>query len=145
MPARRFDGCHSIWFAVDNRGYRGRCEKRQAGVTPGRNEPLDRTSAMWHGGRSRPLHIGRVSMSDSYISHIQGHGRVSIPAPVRQALNLHPGAELFVSVEDGRVVLTPADAALAHFQQAVADHFSADRDLVAELLADRRAEAARGD
>lgn len=84
-------------------------------------------------------------MSDRYISHIQGHGRVSIPAPVRQALNLHPGAELFVSVEDGRVVLTPADAALAHFQQAVADHIPTERDLVAELLADRRAEAARGD
>lgn len=83
-------------------------------------------------------------MSDSYRSHVQGHGRVSIPAPLRHALGLHPGAEVFVSAEAGRVIVTPADAALVHFQQAVAAH-AANRDLVAELLADRRAEAARGD
>lgn len=84
-------------------------------------------------------------MLDSYRSHVQGHGRVSIPAPLRRALGLHPGAEVFVSAEDGRVVVTPAAAALTRFQQAVADLVPSDRDLVAELIADRRAEAARGD
>lgn len=84
-------------------------------------------------------------MMDSFRTHIQGHGRVSIPAPLRQAIGLRPGADVFLSAEDGRVVVTPADAALARFQQAVAEHVPADRDLVAELIADRRAEAARGD
>ena len=84
-------------------------------------------------------------MLECYRTHVQGHGRVSIPAPLRNALGLHPGAEVFLSAEDGRVVVTPADAALARFQQAVADRVPPDRDLVAELIADRRAEAARGD
>jgi len=84
-------------------------------------------------------------MSESYRLHIQGHGRVSIPAGIRKALNLHAGTEVFVRGEDGRVVITPIDDALAEFQRAVADHIPADRDLVAELIADRRAEAARDD
>ena len=84
-------------------------------------------------------------MLDTFRTHLQGHGRVSIPAPLRHALGLHPGAEVFVSAEGGRVIVTPADAALARFQDAVAEHVPPDRDLVAELLADRRAEVARGD
>lgn len=84
-------------------------------------------------------------MSDMYRTHVQGHGRVSIPAPLRRSLGLHPGDEVFLSAEGGRVVVTPADAALAHFQQAVAEHVPPSHDLVAELITGRRAEAARGD
>ena len=84
-------------------------------------------------------------MLDMFRSHVYGHGRVSIPAPIRRALNLHTGAEVFFSVEGGRLVLTPADAALARFQDAVAERVPPGRDLVVELIADRRAEAARGD
>lgn len=83
-------------------------------------------------------------MLDDYRLPIQGHGRVSIPAAVRKALHLPVGGEVFLRVQDRHIVLTPVDDALAQFQRAVAERVPPDRDLVAELIADRRAEAAGG-
>jgi AbrB family looped-hinge helix DNA binding protein len=84
-------------------------------------------------------------MTEMHRLHIQGHGRVSIPSDIRKALGLTVGTEVFVRAEDRRVVITAVDDALAQFQRDVADRVPADRDLVAELIADRRAEAARDD
>lgn len=67
-------------------------------------------------------------------------GRVVIPAEVRAALGLQPGDALHLRVEDERMVLERplrAAAQLRGLARAVAE-----RSLVDELLAERRAEAA---
>ena len=82
-------------------------------------------------------------MSDVYYATLQDHGRVVIPAAVRRTLGLGRGAEVVLRVENEAVVLTGADAAVRRFQQAVRQHVPADESLVDDLLAGRRAEAAR--
>jgi AbrB family looped-hinge helix DNA binding protein len=68
-------------------------------------------------------------------------GRVVIPAEVRAALGLAPGDQLHLHVHGHQLVLQrPQDAAvqLRHLAAAV----PAQRSLVEELLAERRAAAA---
>ncbi len=84
-------------------------------------------------------------MSDVYRTHIQDHGRVVIPAGIRRTLDFQIGDEVFVRAEHNRVVITPVADALAEFQAAVAAYFPGDRSLADELIAERRAEAARGE
>jgi antitoxin PrlF len=71
-------------------------------------------------------------------------GRIVIPAECRAAAGLKPGDELIVeAVGEGELrLLTPAQA-LREAQQIVA-RYGSGRDLVAELIAERREEAARG-
>jgi AbrB family looped-hinge helix DNA binding protein len=45
-------------------------------------------------------HAGRVA--------IRGRGQVTLPADVRLQLGLKEGDDLLITVEDGRIVLTPA-------------------------------------
>ncbi|OZM71258.1 AbrB family transcriptional regulator [Amycolatopsis antarctica] len=73
-------------------------------------------------------------------------GRVTIPAPLRRAAGIEPGEQLVASVEDGRVVLEPWEHLLARVQARVAAATGHHTGLAsAELIADRRAEAARED
>jgi len=69
-------------------------------------------------------------------------GRVVIPAAVREALELGPGDELRLRVESGRIVLERPTNAVAALRALAAD-VPKGRSLVEELLAERRAEAAR--
>lgn len=65
-----------------------------------------------------------------------------IPAEIREELGLREGDRLSVHVEDGRVVL---QSPLVAFDR-LRDEFrrgAAGRDLVAELIAERRREAQR--
>ena len=75
-------------------------------------------------------------------------GRVAIPAQLRRAAGIEPGQRLVASVEDGRVVLEPWAHLLARTQRRLAA-LAAGREphtLVSEeLVAERRAEAARED
>ena len=74
---------------------------------------------------------------------INQQGRIVIPAECRAAAGLKPGDELIVeAVGEGEVRLRTKAQALKEAQQIVA-RYSAGRDLVAELIAERRAEAAR--
>jgi antitoxin PrlF len=67
-------------------------------------------------------------------------GRLVIPAEVREALELAPGDQLALRVEDRRLVLErPADAAAR--LRGLARQAATGRSLVDELLAERRAEA----
>lgn len=71
-------------------------------------------------------------------------GRLVVPAEVREELGLQPGDELTIRVEDRRMVLESgrdARARLRGFAAAV----DPARSLVDELLAERRAAAARGE
>jgi len=73
-------------------------------------------------------------------------GRVTIPAPVRRAAGIEPGQRLVAYVEDGRVILEEWTHLLRRVQARVAastrGHTGSAAD---ELIAERRAEAARED
>jgi antitoxin PrlF len=70
-------------------------------------------------------------------------GRIVIPAECRAAAGLKPGEELLVEVVgEGEVRLRTRLQALKEAQAIVA-RYSSGRDLVAELIAERREEAAR--
>jgi AbrB family looped-hinge helix DNA binding protein len=73
-------------------------------------------------------------------------GRVTIPAQVRRAAGIEPGQTLVVYVENGRVVIEERAHLLTRIQdeaiRAAAGHTGSAVD---ELIADRRAEAARED
>lgn len=67
-------------------------------------------------------------------------GRVVIPAPLREEMGLRPGDKLSAQVEEGRLVLEQRADALSRLQRRYR-HASGDRNLVDELIAERRAAA----
>ena len=80
----------------------------------------------------------------AHIAKINRQGRIVIPAECRAAAGLKPGDELLVeAVGEGELRLRTREQALREAQAIVARHVPADRDLVAELIAERRAEAER--
>jgi len=72
---------------------------------------------------------------------IQDGGRVVIPVECRRALNLAVGSEIVLRVQDGGMQLLPADLALKRARQLVRQYVG-KRKIAAELIADRRREAA---
>ena len=68
-------------------------------------------------------------------------GRVVIPGAVREQLDISEGDELVVVVDHDTVRLLPRANVVASLRGALAD---AEVDVVAELLAERRAAAATG-
>ena len=70
-------------------------------------------------------------------------GRVVIPAEFRRALGVQVGDELILRLENGELRLLTLDRAIAQAQEAVRKYVPAGRSLVDELIAERRAEAAR--
>lgn len=69
-------------------------------------------------------------------------GRVVIPAVLREEMGLRPGDKLSAQVEDGRLVLEQRADQLSRLQRRFR-HASGDRNLVDELIAERRAASAR--
>ena len=70
-------------------------------------------------------------------------GRIVIPARFRRALGIDVGDEVNLELEDGELRLFSPARAIRRAQEIVRDHIPKDRSLAAELLAERRAEAAR--
>lgn len=76
-------------------------------------------------------------------ARINPQGRIVIPAECRAAAGLKPGDDLLVEVVgEGELRLLSKERALKKAQEIVA-RYSSGRDLVAELIAERREEAAR--
>jgi AbrB family looped-hinge helix DNA binding protein len=74
---------------------------------------------------------------------VNQQGRIVIPAECRVAAGIKPGDELLVeAIGEGELRLRTPEQALREAQRIVARH-SSGRDLVAELIAERREEAAR--
>lgn len=74
---------------------------------------------------------------------INQQGRIVIPAECRAAAGIKPGDDLLVDVVgEGELRLRTREQALRAAQQIVA-RYGSGRDLVAELIAERREEARR--
>lgn len=77
-------------------------------------------------------------------TRINQQGRIVIPAECRAAAGLKPGDELIVeAIGEGELRLRTPEQAIKAAQAIVARHVPKERDLVAELIAERRAEAER--
>ncbi|MBI5442551.1 MAG: AbrB/MazE/SpoVT family DNA-binding domain-containing protein [Deltaproteobacteria bacterium] len=72
---------------------------------------------------------------------IPKNGRFVIPAAYRRALGLEGGGEVVLRLRQGCLELEPAALALQRAREAV-HKYARGRDLVAELLDERREEAA---
>ena len=81
-------------------------------------------------------------MLEVYHATVQDHGRVVIPAEVRQALGLTRGTGIVLQVQDTAVVITGVAAAVRRFQAAVRAKVPAGVSLADELIGERRAAAA---
>jgi AbrB family looped-hinge helix DNA binding protein len=77
-------------------------------------------------------------------ARINHQGRVVIPAECRAAAGLKPGDDLVIeTVGEGELRVRTRRQALKDAQELYARIIPKDRDLVAELIAERRAEAER--
>lgn len=76
-------------------------------------------------------------------TRVDGQGRVVIPAVIRHALGMEPGDPVTLRVVDGEIRITTRRAALGRARAAVMAATQGRRSLVDELIAERRAEAAR--
>jgi AbrB family looped-hinge helix DNA binding protein len=77
-------------------------------------------------------------------ARLNEQGRVVIPAECREAAGIKPGDEIMIEVAGpGELRLTSKRAAIRRAQAIVARRVPKDRDLVAELIAERRKEAER--
>lgn len=70
-------------------------------------------------------------------------GRLVIPAAIRSQVNMPKGGAFVVRVEGGVVTLEPLSHAIAAVQAMMKPYAIEGRSMVDELIADRRAEAAR--
>ncbi|MGP8245746.1 MAG: AbrB/MazE/SpoVT family DNA-binding domain-containing protein [Bryobacteraceae bacterium] len=83
---------------------------------------------------------------ESYKARLEKSGRILIPAAIRRRLGLSEGSQVIVKLdESGALQVTSRSQALADVRQEIRKYIPAGRDLVEELIADRRAEAERED
>ncbi len=78
-----------------------------------------------------------------YRTRLAEGGRIVLPAPYRRALGLHVGDEVILRLEDGEVRLLTIERAVQSAQELIRRYVPRGRSLVDELIAERRAEAAR--
>ncbi len=70
---------------------------------------------------------------------------MTIPAQVRRAVGIDVGMPLVIYVEDGRIVIETREQLAHRIRRDVAAAWTGAGSVVDELIADRRAEAARED
>lgn len=76
---------------------------------------------------------------------VNDQGRVTIPAQVRRAAGIEAGVSLVAYVEDGRVVMETREQLADRIRRDVAAAWVGEGSVVDELIAERRADAARED
>jgi AbrB family looped-hinge helix DNA binding protein len=72
---------------------------------------------------------------------LNGQGRLVIPAELRAASGIKPGSDVVLEAHEGEVRIRSVDAALTRVQ-AKYKRLAQGRNVVEELLAERREEAA---
>ncbi len=70
-------------------------------------------------------------------------GRIVIPVEYRRALEIAEGDDVLVALHDGEVRIQAIHGAVRRAQRIVERFVPADRDLVSELIRNRRDEAGR--
>ena len=70
-------------------------------------------------------------------------GRITIPVQIRNLFNMHGGDQLTFRVEDNAITVLTEAQLLAEARAALRADVCADHSLVDELIAERRAEAAK--
>lgn len=70
-------------------------------------------------------------------------GRILIPADMRRAAGLEPGATVLADLRDGEIRLATSATRLRRLQAIVRRHDRGSGSVVDEFIADKRAEAAR--
>ena len=70
-------------------------------------------------------------------------GRIVIPGPYRAAMGLHVGDEVVLRLEDGELRIISREQAIRRAQALVRQFVPVGRSLGTELIAERRADAAR--
>ena len=81
---------------------------------------------------------------DEITAHIDASGRLVVPAQIRKALGLTPGATVILRVADGELRVVARAEAVRAAQARVRRYVKAGRSLAGELIAERRAEWRRG-
>jgi AbrB family looped-hinge helix DNA binding protein len=77
-------------------------------------------------------------------STLSSDGRVVVPASIRKTLGLEPGVSLTFRLDGEDIIMTTRAAAMRKVQKMFRDARGLEgRSLVDELIAERRAEAAR--
>lgn len=76
-------------------------------------------------------------------THLGKNGRIVIPVQFRKALGVLEGDELMMSLRDGEIRIFTRDQAIRNIQAMVRRYVPEGRSLADELIAERRAEAAR--
>jgi bifunctional DNA-binding transcriptional regulator/antitoxin component of YhaV-PrlF toxin-antitoxin module len=79
----------------------------------------------------------------SVVLNVTEDGRIIIPAQALAELGVNAGASVSASVVEGEVVVDTLAAVIRRAQAAVRRHVPEGVSLVDELIAERRAEAAR--
>lgn len=74
---------------------------------------------------------------------IREGGRLVVPAQYRKALQLKPGDEVQLTLEDGEIRIISSRQAIARAQAIVRRYVPSDRSLANELIRERREEASR--
>ena len=75
---------------------------------------------------------------------LSSEGRVVIPASIRKQLGLEPGVTLTFHTENGQVIMSTRETAIAELQRMFAAHPDPSGMRASdELIAERRLEAAR--
>jgi AbrB family looped-hinge helix DNA binding protein len=76
-------------------------------------------------------------------ARIDQNGRVVIPASIRKAMGTKTGEDVLLRFDGEQLHISSQEASIKHAQELVRRFIPAGRSLVDELLAERRADAAR--
>lgn len=76
-------------------------------------------------------------------ARVDAQGRIVIPADIRHALGIDTGEPLTLIVEGGKLRIFTLEQTIRRVQDEVAKYVPPGVSLVDELIAERRAEAAR--
>ena len=89
----------------------------------------------------------RFSIEPDSVHHVVmgKDGRIVIPASIRSQVNMPKGGAFVIHADEGVVTLEPLSHAIAAVQAMMKPYAIEGVSIVDELIADRRAEAARED
>ena len=76
-------------------------------------------------------------------THLGKGGRIVLPATYRRAMQLHPGDEVVLVMDDNELRLVPPSQAVKKAQAVVRQFVSPGRRLAKELIQERRQETKR--